>query len=102
MTELETLSARLEEAVKKQIEADELYKKSAEEVENIKAAMLELKEKTKTRAEWRDDFRAEVESSKIRLKILCEKAFGENASIRIQLRIPLSPFTPGIGDFNTI
>lgn len=91
MTELETLSARLEEAVKKQIEADELYKKSAEEVESIKAEMLELKEKTKTKAEWRDDFRS-----------LCEKAFGENASIRIQLRTPLSPITPGMGEFNTI
>lgn len=102
MTELETLSARLEEAVKKQIEADELYKKSAEEVESIKAEMLELKEKTKTRAEWRDDFRTEVESSKIRLQSLCEKAFGENASIRIQLMTPLSPITPGIGEFNTI
>nr|DAE39177.1 MAG TPA: hypothetical protein [Bacteriophage sp.] len=102
MTELETLSARLEEAVKKQIEADELYKKSAEEVENIKAEMLELKEKTKTRVEWRDDFRTEVESSKIRLQSLCEKAFGENASIRIQLRTPLSPFTLCMGEFNTI
>lgn len=102
MTELETLSALLEVAAKRQMEADEAYHKAAEEVERIKVEMLELKEKTKTRAEWRDDFRAEVESSKIRLQSLCEKAFGENASIRIQLRTPLSPLTPGIGDFNTI
>ena len=43
MTELDTLRARLEEAVKKQTEADEAYHKAAEEVESIKAAMVELK-----------------------------------------------------------
>nr|DAE67369.1 MAG TPA: hypothetical protein [Caudoviricetes sp.] len=45
MTELETLSARLEEAVKKQIEADEAYHKAAEEVESIKAEMVRVKNK---------------------------------------------------------
>nr|DAP65439.1 MAG TPA: hypothetical protein [Caudoviricetes sp.] len=45
MTELETLSARLEEAVKKQTEADEAYHKAAEEVESIKAEMVRVKNK---------------------------------------------------------
>ena len=45
MTELETLSARLEEAVKKQTEADEEYHKAAEEVESIKAEMVRVKNK---------------------------------------------------------
>lgn len=47
MTELETLSARLEEAVKKQTEADEAYHKAAEEVESIKAEMVRVKNKRK-------------------------------------------------------
>ena len=47
MTELETLSAQLEEAVKRQTEADEAYHKAANEVESIKAAMVELKNRKK-------------------------------------------------------
>lgn len=49
MTELEALSARLEEAVKKQTEADEAYHKAAEEVESIKAEMVELKKRKEKR-----------------------------------------------------
>ena len=45
MTELDTLRARLEEAVKKQTEADEAYHKAAEEVESIKAEMVRVKNK---------------------------------------------------------
>ncbi len=42
MTELETLSARLEAAAKRQMEADEAYHKAAEEVESIKAEMVRV------------------------------------------------------------
>ena len=45
MTELETLSARLEAAAKRQMEADEAYHKAAEEVESIKAEMVRVKNK---------------------------------------------------------
>jgi hypothetical protein len=45
MTELETLSALLEAAAKRQMEADEAYHKAAEEVESIKAEMVRVKNK---------------------------------------------------------
>lgn len=45
MTELETLSARLEAAAKRQMEADEAYHKAAEEVESIKAELVRVKNK---------------------------------------------------------
>ena len=45
MTELETLSARLEAAAKRQMEADEAYHKAAEEGESIKAEMVRVKNK---------------------------------------------------------
>jgi hypothetical protein len=45
MTELETLSALLEAAAKRQMEADEAYHKATEEVESIKAEMVRVKNK---------------------------------------------------------
>ena len=45
MTDLETLSARLEAAATWQMEADEAYHKAAEEVESIKAEMVRVKNK---------------------------------------------------------
>lgn len=88
MTELERLSAQLEAAVKRQAEADEAYHKAAEEVENIKAAMVELKNrKTKECAE--KELFASCEETKARLKELCDLAYGENrAGISIHLYIP--------------
>ena len=49
MTELEFLSARLEAAAKRQMEADEAYHKAAEEVESIKAEMVRAKNKREKR-----------------------------------------------------
>ena len=45
MTKLEILSALLEVAAKRQMEADEAYHKAAEEVESIKAEMVRVKNK---------------------------------------------------------
>lgn len=47
MTELEILSALLEVAAKRQMEADEAYHKAAEEVESIKAEMVRVKKARK-------------------------------------------------------
>ena len=47
MTKLEILSALLEVAAKRQMEADEAYHKAAEEVESIKAEMVRVKNKRK-------------------------------------------------------
>ena len=50
MTKLENLSAQLEVAVKVQENAERLYHKSAERIEEIKKQMLEVKEKNKPKA----------------------------------------------------
>ena len=50
MTGLEKLSAQLEVAVKMQENAERLYHKSAERIEEIKKQMLEVKEKNKPKA----------------------------------------------------
>lgn len=47
MTELEILSALLDVAAKRQMEADEAYHKAAEEVESIKAEMVRVKKREK-------------------------------------------------------
>lgn len=49
MTELEILSALLEAAAKRQMEADEAYHKAAEEVESIKAEMVRVKKQARKR-----------------------------------------------------
>jgi hypothetical protein len=49
MTELEILSALLEVAAKRQMEADEAYHKAAEEVESIKAEMVRVKKQARKR-----------------------------------------------------
>lgn len=49
MTELENLSAQLEIAVKMQENAERLYHKSSERIEEIKMQMLEVNEKTSPR-----------------------------------------------------
>lgn len=88
MTEFEILSARLETAVKKQTEADEAYHKAAEDVENIKAAMVELKNrKTKECAE--KELFASCRETKAQLKELCDLAYGKNrGDVSIHLYIP--------------
>lgn len=50
MTELENLSAQLEIAVKMQENAERLYHKSSERIEEIKMQMLEVNEKNKPKA----------------------------------------------------
>ena len=50
MTELESLSAQLEAAVKMQGEAERLYHESSERIEEIKKQMLEVKKKNKPKA----------------------------------------------------
>lgn len=99
MTELERLSAQLEAAVKRQAEADEAYHKAAEEVENIKAAMVELKNrKTKECAE--KELFASCRETKAKLKELCNLAYGKNrVDVSIHLYIPAgSDLSPGSTD----
>ena len=50
MTELESLSAQLEAAVKMQANAERLYHKSAEKIEKLKMQMLEVKKKNRPKA----------------------------------------------------
>lgn len=88
MTELEFLSERLEAAAKRQMEADEAYHKAAEEVESIKAAMVELKNRKKKECTEKELFAA-CKETKAELKELCDLAYGENrAGISIHLYIP--------------
>lgn len=87
MTELETLSARLEEAVKKQTEADEAYHKAAEEVESIKAAMVELKKRKKKRVD--ELFKAGMNARK-NLQEMCDLAYGGGiGNVSITVYIPV-------------
>lgn len=73
MTELEIMSALLDVAVKRQMEADEAYHKAAEEVESIKAEMVRVKNKR------------EKELQKI-----CDVAYGNEAKIKILVYLPAS------------
>lgn len=87
MTELETLSARLEEAVKKQTEADEAYHKAAEEVESIKASMVELKKRKKKRVD--ELFKAGMNARK-KLQEMCDLAYGDSiGKVLITVYIPV-------------
>lgn len=73
MTELEILSALLEVAAKRQMEADEAYHKAAEEVESIKAEMVRVKNKREKE-----------------LQKNCDAAYGNEAKIKILVYIPAS------------
>lgn len=87
MTELETLSARLEEAVKKQTEADEAYHKAAEEVESIKDAMVELKKLKEKRVD--EFFKAGMNARK-NLQEMCDLAYGDGiGKVSIKVYIPV-------------
>lgn len=83
---VETLSAQLEEAVKKQMEADEAYHKAAEEVESIKAAMVELKRKEKRV----DEFVKAGMNARKNLQEMCDLAYGDGiGKVSIKVYIPV-------------
>lgn len=89
MTELESLSAQLEAAVKMQANAERLYHKSAENIEKLKMQMLEAKEKNKPKAAKVEDlFAAGVQARKA-LQEMCDNAYGDGkAKISILVYVP--------------
>lgn len=89
MTELEKLSAQLEDAVKMQANAERLYHKSAEKIEKLKMQMLEVKEKNKPKAAKVEDlFAAGVQARKA-LQEMCDNAYGDGkAKISILVYVP--------------
>lgn len=89
MTELESLSAQLEAAVKMQANAERLYHKSAEEIEEIKKQMLEVKEKNRPKAaKVQDLFAAGVQARKA-LQEMCDNTYGEGkAKISVLVYVP--------------
>lgn len=89
MTELESLSVQLEAAVKMQANAERLYHKSAERIEEIKKQMLEVKEKNKPKAaKVKDLFAAGVQARKA-LQEMCDNAYGDGkAKISVLVYVP--------------
>ena len=89
MTELESLSAQLEAAVKMQASAERLYHKSAERVEEIKKQMLEVKKKNKPKdAKVKDLFAAGAQACKS-LQEMCDNTYGEGkAKISVLVYVP--------------
>jgi exonuclease VII small subunit len=89
MTKLENLSAQLEVAVKMQENAERLYHKSAERIEEIKKQMLEVKEKNKPKAAKVEDlFAAGVQARKA-LQEMCDNAYGDGkAKISVLVYVP--------------
>lgn len=77
MTELENLSEQLEVAVKMQENAERLYHKSAERIEEIKKQMLEAKKKNKPKAaKVKELFGAGAQARKA-LQEICDNTYGE-------------------------
>lgn len=89
MTELESLSAQIEAAVKMQANAERLYHKSAERIEEIKKQMLEVKEKNKPKAtKVKELFAAGVQARKA-LQEMCDNTYGEGkAKISVLVYVP--------------
>lgn len=89
MTKLENLSAQLEVAVKMQENAERLYHKSAERIEEIKKQMLEVKKKNKPKAAKVEDlFAAGVQARKA-LQEMCDNAYGDGkAKISVLVYVP--------------
>lgn len=89
MTKLENLSAQLEVAVKMQENAERLYHKSDERIEEIKKQMLEVKEKNKPKAAKVEDlFAAGVQARKA-LQEMCDNAYGDGkAKISVLVYVP--------------
>lgn len=90
MTELETLSALLEVAAKRQMEADEAYHKAAEEVESIKAEMVRVKNKREKELDAVGELLCKGRTARKELKKICDVAYGNEAKIKILVYLPAS------------
>lgn len=90
MTELEFLSARLEAAAKRQMEADEAYHKAAEEVESIKAEMVRAKNKREKELDAVGELLCKGRTARKELQKICDVAYGNGAKIKILLYLPSS------------
>lgn len=89
MTELEKLSAQLEDAVKMQANAERLYHKSAEKIEKLKMQMLELKEKNKPKAAKVEELFAAGVQARRALQEMCDNAYGDGkAKISVLVYVP--------------
>lgn len=97
MTELEFLSARLEAAAKRQMEADEAYHKAAEEVESIKAEMVRAKNKREKELDAVGELLCKGRTARKELQKICDVAYGNGAKITIFLYLPASE--PDDADF---
>lgn len=89
MTELENLSEQLEVAVKMQENAERLYHKSAERIEEIKKQMLEAKKKNKPKAAKVKELFAAGTQARKALQEMCDNAYGEGkAKISVLVYVP--------------
>lgn len=89
MTELESLSAQLEAAVKMQANAESLYHKSAEKIEKLKMQMLEVKKKNKPKAAKVKDLFAAGAQARKALQEMCDNTYGEGkAKISVLVYVP--------------
>lgn len=77
MTEFENLSAQLEIAVKMQENAERLYHKSSERIEEIKMQMLEVNEKNKPKAAKVKELFAAGAQARKALQEMCDNTYGE-------------------------
>lgn len=93
MTELETLSARLEAAAKRQMEADEAYHKAAEEVEVIKTEMVRAKNKREKELDVAGELLCKGRTARKELQKICDVAYGNGAKIKILVYFPASEFS---------
>lgn len=90
MTELEILSALLEVAAKRQMEADEAYHKAAEEVESIKAEMVRVKKKREKELDAVGELLCKGRTARKELQKICDVAYGNEAKIKILVYLPAS------------
>lgn len=89
MTELEILSALLEVAAKRQMEADEAYHKATEEVESIKAEMVRVKKREKE-LDAVGELLRKGRTARKELQKICDVAYGNEAKIKILVYLPAS------------
>lgn len=90
MTKLEILSALLEVAAKRQMEADEAYHKAAEEVESIKAEMVRVKNKREKELDAVGELLCKGRTARKELQKICDVAYGNEAKIKILAYLPAS------------
>ena len=90
MTELEIVSALLEAAAKRQMEADEAYHKAAEEVESIKAEMVRVKNKREKELDAVGELLCKGRMARKELQKICDVAYGNEAKIKILVYLPAS------------